>query len=231
MNRPFNQINMEFIKKMNGILDEIDSMKEEPAVLITIGSGPKAFCSGFDLKEWAENPVNMLVSLMGMQQIFARFLKLGIPSMAVFNGHSIAGGVMLGLCHDRIIMNSDPKFMVCLNELTFGKSFPYSYAKLVRECTSGRLSRTLIIGTKLSSKEALRLDLVQDLYSNTGELDCHIQQFAKERAVIGSHRMNYRASKSHMYRQLLDVLENPEVYNFQTLKDAEDLRQFYSAKM
>jgi len=67
--------------------------------------------------------------------------------MAIFNGHAIAGGAFLGLAHDRVIMNSNPKFTICLNEVTFGKSIPYSYVRFIKEMTSGRMGRTLLLGT------------------------------------------------------------------------------------
>jgi len=65
MNRPYNQIDNEFIIKMNKILDLIDNSKEEPAVIITIGTGANCFCSGFDLKYWMQSPVNVFESLVG----------------------------------------------------------------------------------------------------------------------------------------------------------------------
>ena len=39
------------------ILDEIEKTQGD-AVLVTIGSGPKVFSSGFNLKFWAENKSN-----------------------------------------------------------------------------------------------------------------------------------------------------------------------------
>ena len=159
--------------------------------MIVIGSGPKCFCSGFDLKMWAENPLNSLISLMMTQKVLARILELGIPSMAVFNGHAIAGGVFIGLACDRIIMKNDPKLQICCNELTFGKAIPYAYVRFVKDTTSARLGRTLLIGTKLTPEEAKRLDLIQDLYDNDKDLENKIHQFAKERAIIGEHRDNY----------------------------------------
>ena len=165
---------MDFISQMNSVLDQLEASKEEPSVLITIGTGAKCFCSGFDLKYWALNPVNMLLSLVEFQKVLARFLELGIPSMAVFNGHAIAGGAFLGMVHDRIIMNSDKKFIIQLNELTFGKAPPYSYIRILKETTSPRVGRTLLMGTKLSPSEAERLDLVQALYSNDSELEKEI---------------------------------------------------------
>lgn len=48
----------------------------------------------------------------------ARIMVIGIPSMAVLNGHAVAGGLFLGLCHDQVIMNTvNPKCQLWVNEL------------------------------------------------------------------------------------------------------------------
>ena len=49
---------------------------------------------------------------MKFNGVMSRILQMGIPSLAVFNGHAIAGGLFLGLAHDEIIMKNDPKFTV-----------------------------------------------------------------------------------------------------------------------
>ena len=160
LNTKVNAINPQFIKEFNACLDTLESLPEEPAILVMIGSGPKVFCAGFDLKHWAANPINSAIDLMEVQGILARLIKLGIPSMSVVNGHAIAGGVFLALTQDHVVMKSDPTGMIWLNELTFGKAVPINYLRLVKELTNGRQSRTLLLGTKVNPQEAKRLDLV-----------------------------------------------------------------------
>ena len=128
LNTKHNQIDQEFIDSILKLLDEVEvKAKGKEAVLVTIGTGTTTFCSGFDLKYWALNPMNMLLTIIGMQKVFARLISLGIPSLAVLNGHTIAAGVFLALCHDKIIMKADPKKSIWVNELTFGKAVPYAY--------------------------------------------------------------------------------------------------------
>ena len=52
LNTKMNMIDMNFIAKMNQVLDEVEA-SEGPAVLVTVASGPKVFSSGFNLKFWA----------------------------------------------------------------------------------------------------------------------------------------------------------------------------------
>ena len=60
LNKKMNMVDQKFIDEMNQILDKIEATHkaDEPAVIVTIGSGSNVFCSGFDLKYWAANPVN-----------------------------------------------------------------------------------------------------------------------------------------------------------------------------
>ena len=55
-----------------------------------------------------------------MQEFLSRLIKLHLPKLCVFNGHAYAGGLLLGLCHDYIIMSDNPKAKVCLNEINLG---------------------------------------------------------------------------------------------------------------
>lgn len=50
-----------------------------------------------------------------------------MPTMCAFNGHALAGGLILGLVHDFRIMREEKSF-VCLAELNVGISLPPGYA-------------------------------------------------------------------------------------------------------
>ena len=63
LNRPFNMIDFKFIDLINECLDEVENSKDSDAVMVTIGSGAKVFCSGFNLKEWAKSDAHRLLSI------------------------------------------------------------------------------------------------------------------------------------------------------------------------
>jgi enoyl-CoA hydratase/carnithine racemase len=83
-------------------------------------------------------------------------LTINVPSLCVFNGHAIAGGFLLGLAHDKIIMNGDQKlnFRCHLNELDNGVAIPLGMTKFVEGTTSGTIARQLIMGNPYNCKEA-----------------------------------------------------------------------------
>jgi enoyl-CoA hydratase/carnithine racemase len=148
MNTPFNMIDFDFLECCNKIIDKVEESTEE-AVLVTIGS-KRLFCSGFDMKFWEAKPLNKPLSIILAQMLFARLITLSIPSLAIFNGHSIAGGVFIGLCHDEIWMTSDPKAFVWVNENSFGGILPSGFAQLLKETTSPFAGRQLMAAHKFS---------------------------------------------------------------------------------
>lgn len=61
MNRPDNLFTSEIIKRISGYLD-IVAKSTGPACLVTIGTGAKVFSTGFDLKFWQQDSMNILQS-------------------------------------------------------------------------------------------------------------------------------------------------------------------------
>ena len=103
--RKDNVWDLDRINKYLAILDQIEATKG-PGVMVTIGTGNKIFCSGFDLPYWvADYERNMKPSITRFTEVMARLLQFSMPTMCVFNGTAMAGGYIWGLCHDFAIMN------------------------------------------------------------------------------------------------------------------------------
>lgn len=116
LNTPYNMIDVEFLHQYNQALDQIELKlsteanskgKRRGGVIVTIGVGDKVFSSGFNLKFWRKNPANVSDSLREYHNLMRRLLTIGVPTLCVANGHTIAGGVFLCLAHDRVIMNGN----------------------------------------------------------------------------------------------------------------------------
>lgn len=57
-------------------------------------------------------------------RLLGRFLRLSIPSIALVNGHAVAGGCMLMFAHDWRISRAEPKKAFCsLPEIEIGKKY------------------------------------------------------------------------------------------------------------
>ena len=84
-------------------------------------------------------------------KLLARILIFPMPTMCVFNGHAVAGGLILGLVHDFRIMREEKSF-VCLSELNIGITLPPGYAAVVRRQLDPEMWRLLILGKRYKSR-------------------------------------------------------------------------------
>lgn len=121
---------------------------------MTIGSGSKFFSSGFDLNFWAKDRMNVFNSVLELQELQKRVLTLGIPTMCVFNGHSVAGGLLLGLTHDFRIMKKGP-YVTSLPELNLGIPLNPGYTAVTKGALEHHVAKLLGFGGKFSPEESL----------------------------------------------------------------------------
>jgi enoyl-CoA hydratase/carnithine racemase len=64
--------------------------------MVTVGShNAKAFSTGFNVLAALSRKHNRVLIPMEMIDIFCRILTMNVPTLAVINGHAIAGGLYL----------------------------------------------------------------------------------------------------------------------------------------
>ena len=63
LNKENNLLDFDVIAKINKCLDQVEKT-EGPGCLVTIGSGKNFFSSGFDLKFWAKDRMNIFNSVL-----------------------------------------------------------------------------------------------------------------------------------------------------------------------
>ena len=79
-----------------------------------------------------------------------RMLTIGVPTLCVMNGFTIAGGLLFALMHDFRIMKEDKNF-VCLSEINIGVSLTPAFAAIVKYQLDPQTSRLLIYGGRYSA--------------------------------------------------------------------------------
>ena len=77
------------------------------------------WCNGLDLEWMAGLQEGAPAFLVRVQELLARVLELGVPSVAALQGHAFAAGAMLALAHDERVMRADRGFF-CLPEVDSG---------------------------------------------------------------------------------------------------------------
>ena len=191
-------VDMDIINKFQEIYDQIEK-STGPGVVVTMGSGSKVFCQGFSLPYWGKDVLNPVKSISANQAVLSKILTLGLPTMAVMNGHAYAGGLILGLAHDFRIMTSDSKKRLCLSEINLGFAMPRGYGALVGATIPAKAFRELALGAQITPQEAMKEDVVDALYDSPEDCEKQIKAFAKKYAKVGVHRAAIKRNKEFYY--------------------------------
>ena len=150
---------------LNDLGTAIDAARVDDSVRALVLTGAGAFFSGgFDFAAPRRDDA-VAHDLYGRyRDTHVKLLALPKPTVAMVNGHAIAGGLVLVLaCDYRLGLEGD--YRVGLNEVAVGASFPRAAFEIVRlRLPHARVSE-LILGAGLYlSSHALRLGIVDELF-------------------------------------------------------------------
>jgi enoyl-CoA hydratase len=142
-------------------LDRAEADAAVRAVVLT-GAG-KFFCGGFDLSAPRRDGEEIAVMTTTFRDAHVKLLTMGKPTLAMMNGHAIAGGLVLVLaCDYRLGLDGDYK--IGLNEVAIGASFPKVAMEITRLRLTHQRAAELMLGAAIyPAKEALRLGVVDEL--------------------------------------------------------------------
>jgi enoyl-CoA hydratase/carnithine racemase len=113
-----NHLSPELVEQTIAALEALSSDEAVRALVIT-GGGPKAFCTGLDLK-WltanAKHPQAAVGYITSINELFHQLTLYPKPTVAALNGHTFAGGFFLAAHMDFRLMRDD-RGWVCLPEI------------------------------------------------------------------------------------------------------------------
>lgn len=153
LNRPDNDFTPAVIETVSKHLDTV-AQAEGARCLVTIGTGPKWFSTGFSLKYFMEDKLNTFTTPPLMMNLLKKLLVLRVPTMCVINGSVMAGGYIFALCHDYRIMKAGKG--ITLSEMNVGLPLPGGYTNMVKDLLPTQFARKLNFGVKVSAEEALK---------------------------------------------------------------------------
>jgi len=143
------------------VLDRAEADAAVRAVVLT-GQG-KFFCGGFDLSAPRREDEEVAVMTTVFRDAHVKLLTMWKPTLAMMNGHAIAGGLILVLaCDYRLGLDGDYK--IGLNEVAIGASYPKVALEITRLRLTHQRAAELLLGAAIyPCKEALRLGVVDEL--------------------------------------------------------------------
>jgi len=144
------------------LLDQLDAAAGRPILLTGQGD---AFSAGLDLKHVAElDPEGMFTFLLLLERAVSALYLYPGPTVALVNGHAIAGGCVLTLACDHRIAQSDPRIKIGLNEVALGVRFPPRIFAMIRQRVPLQHLQRIILGAELfDPQRALEVGLIDEI--------------------------------------------------------------------
>ena len=203
---PANAINAEFISAMGAQCKAARDDENVRAVVVT-GTG-KFFSGGLDLKEAASGS-NRVGNLAGSQDDGLFMLwTLPKPTVAMVNGHAIAGGVIIALaCDFRITQAGSHRFG--LNEVAIGLAFPRGAFEIARLALSNQQLRwTMLEAGLFDVGRAMEMGIVDEIVE-TALLEARCIQVAKRLGANG--RLAYAHTKHKIQAEAIARVLNQDI--------------------
>ena len=198
-----NAINQQMLDELH---QAVRGAAQDPAVEGLILEGkPGFFSAGIDLialYEYNEAEIKQFwLSFMAFVRTFAAFDK---PAVAAINGHSPAGGCILGLCCDYRVM-ADDDYIIGLNEVPVGIIVPDSIFQLYSFWLGHATAyRYLLEGKLMKPAEAHACGLVDEVVDERRIRTVAQRQLRK---YTQFERNTWQQSKRNMRRALIAQLD------------------------
>lgn len=197
-----NRINPTFLTSVNAALDEVEAA-EGPVVAVLTGSG-KFFSNGLDLEWMGSAPEGAPLEVVnGLQALYSRMLTAPFPLVAAVNGHAFAGGAMLALACDGIVMREDRGFF-CVPEVDINIPFTNGMAALC-QC---RMSPPVAHAAMLSGRRYAAAEAVAAGFVAAAAPEADVESAAAEwaRPFAGKSPATVRTIKERMYADVVALL-------------------------
>ena len=185
-----NRFNRESVDALHAALDEVEAV-EGPVALVTTGEG-KFFSNGLDLDWVMAGGDEVQGFIPDVHRLLGRVLGFPAVTVAAVNGHAFAGGGMLAVAHDYVVMREDRGFW-CLPEVDLGLPLtPGMYAVVAAHLPRQALHDSALSGRRYTGPEAVAAGIADEVADEGDVLDRAVAIAAelagKNRDVIAEHK-------------------------------------------
>lgn len=198
---PVNVLNPKFFTDLNETLDQIEKeYSPHVPLLLSSTANNKTFSAGLDL-QYVQSIWNDAKELSRFVEIinhgFVRLYNVTNPTIAVCNGHNIAGGTILLFTCDFRVMPLNNKIITCLREVQLGLNLPSCLAEIIRQqLQPGHLLYDVALtGRSFTPQELKDRNLLTDYVDYVeGSTQEEVHKKLVEKALEIATRCNYEVS-------------------------------------
>ena len=195
-----NAINTASLSAHREILAELETVKENSAVVVT-SSDPKSWCVGLDfdwIREQSEQEFGE--TFREVEEVFERWALLSLPTIACITGHCIAGGAFLASVMDFRLMRADRGWFAFTEIDVKIPPSPKLYLMADLLPNKQAVRELLLTGRRVGGDEAQKLGLVDESHLHEKLLP-RAMEFAQQLAQ--KDLKTYRKIKHLLKRELV----------------------------
>lgn len=193
------------------LLQDLTKYSEHSFALILTGTD-RFFSNGLDLKYLLtlNDPNQFLIKYF--EPLLFRFLTIGIPTVALLNGHAFAGGMCLALALDFRLAPSQHKSLLSMNELLINAAIPAGMLAILRsKLACPKILRDCIYARRWTVIQAAQDQIIDYLidYIDPEKILTEAIEFAKSKATKLTNVPVLQAIKEETYREACALLLDP----------------------
>ena len=195
-----NRFNRQSIDALHAALDEVEAI-DGPVALVTTGEG-KFYSNGLDL-DWLLAGTNDTSGFLDdVHRLLGRILGFPAVTVAAVNGHAFAGGGMLAVAHDFVVMREDRGYW-CLPEVDLGLPLtPPMYAVVAAHLPRPTVHESSLSGRRYSGPEAVIAGIADEVADDASVIDRAVEIAGQ---LAGKNRDVVREHKRLMYGAAVDL--------------------------
>ena len=226
LNRP--PMNVMDIPTILEILDALDQMPKETAIIVFSGAGLKGFSAGVDIKDHTTDKVEGM--LKSFHQIFRNLAQSDMTTIAKVHGYCLGGGMELATFCDFVVAGENAVFGQ--PEIKVGCYPPVSAALLPKLIGAKKAFEIVMLGETLFAKEALDMGLVNQVVP-VAALDQTVNELVHKLTGLSSAvlKKTKKALLAGTNQSFLNTLDEAERIYLKELLQTEDLTEGINAFM
>ncbi len=198
-----NRFNATSVQELEACLDEVEG--NAPGAVVTTASG-KFWSNGLDLEWMSTQGEQAMAFVARVQELLARFLEVGVHSVAAIQGHAFAAGAMLALAHDERVMRADRGFF-CLPEVDIRIPFSDGMTSLIAaRLPAATAHEAMTTGRRYGGAAAADAAIVAEAVAEHEVLSRAIERAG---GLVDKDPGTLGAIKRGLYRDALEALRRP----------------------
>jgi enoyl-CoA hydratase len=197
-----NAVSVDMWQAIPGVLAEFEADPDIRVIVFT-GAGDKAFVSGADISQFAEQRADRAANEVYSAQSAAAnraMVRLSKPSIAMIRGYCIGGGMAVALTCDMRLCSEDARFAIPAARLGLGYGF--DGIKTLADLVGPSYAKEIMFTARqFDAHEALRIGLVNKVTAS-GDLEAAVRDYA---AMIGQNApLTVKAAKMAVREAMKD---------------------------